>query len=195
LEISKTNGCIIHRIKTFFQCFSPPKLPPMDSFNTECRVDVLVGFAFGERCNSLDSNADLALVANEIALPTIAQGEIAYYLEDFPDTECISLANSFPNIDYVDSRHIAQKAFEICKEYGWTRVGVLAHPDHQWRCCMTLKKLGIHAYPVDCSRVKYSPKNNQPWVRAAWRLKEDWNPLNSFIPREIIARIYFLFKG
>jgi hypothetical protein len=163
----------------------------------ENELDVKVGFAFGETTNfaNQDSNFELAKTALRSSRPSILQGEIAIYESDIHRDNTISLEDSFPDVEYVDSRHIAEAAANICLQKGWTKIGIIAHPHHQWRCMMLLKKQGFDVYPIDCSNVSYSPNNSQPWVRGAWRLNQDLNPLNSFIPREVLVRLLFLWKG
>jgi hypothetical protein len=173
-------------------CFVNWELKPL-SQDSENQLDARVGFAFGTKTNfEVDSNFYLAHAASRSSKPAIMQGEIAEYFNLMQDVDCISLANYFPEIDYVDSRHIADAAAKICKANGWTKIGVVAHPHHQWRCMMLLKKHGFEMYAIDCSGVSYSPNNDQPWVRGAWRLGKDLNPLNSFKPREVLARLLFL---
>lgn len=186
---------LVQNVSTFFQCFGNWQVKSVEP-NKIKFLHAHVAFAFGEIENAgYDANATLSIIANELQHPTIAQGEVAYYLEDFPNSECISLNGAFPDIQHVDSRHVAIEAVRICKQQGWRHVGVLAHPHHQWRCAMLLKKQGLIPYYIDCSSVKYSRQNNQPWVRGGWRLHRDLDPRNSFIPREFMARILFLLKG
>lgn len=185
-----------HFVSTLSACFKNWNLKPIDK-DVENQLDVKIGFAFGETTNftSQDSNYELAKTALKSSKPAILQGEIAIYELDIHCDNIISLEDSFPGIKYIDSRHIAYEAGKICHQNGWMKVGVIAHPHHQWRCLMLLKKQGFDVYPLDCTNVRYSPNNSQPWVRGALRLNQDINPLNSFIPREVVARLLFLWKG
>jgi hypothetical protein len=156
--------------------------------------DCLVGFAFGERTNGIDSNEHIACLANHFSLPCIAQEPVAHYLSRLPGSWYIALKDSqysdLPfrdprGCDYVNSYQVALAVAAICKEKNWESVGVLTTPQHQITCIMILKKLGLKAFAVDCSEVPYSPQNKQKWVRNKF----------VFAIYSVFVRLFFLWKG
>jgi hypothetical protein len=158
------------------------------------QLHCLAAFAFGELSNSIDSNADIAVIANQIDKPCVCQKEVTYYLEDFPDNLCIPIeAEDYLDLSYVDPRgpdyvnsyQVALAISKKCRKNGWKKIGILTVEPHQILCVWILRKLGFYAYAIDCSSVRYSPRNKQKWVRSKLL----------FTFYSIPTRIFFKFKG
>jgi hypothetical protein len=157
-------------------------------------LDALCAFAFGEITRFVDSNSDMAVIANQIDKPCICQKEVTYYLIDFPQNLCIPITDEMyeglkfsdpRGPEYVNSYQVALAIYEICKQNDWTKIGVLTVEPHQILCILILRKLGLRAFAIDCREVKYSRENNQRWVRSR----------ASFTFYSIFTRMFFLYKG
>ncbi|MDH4330539.1 MAG: hypothetical protein OEV93_03230 [Candidatus Moranbacteria bacterium] len=152
------------------------------------KADAVIGQAFGVvGCQPGRSNEDLAEIArelhNDLGLSLILQWEIAdclLYVSDIFVIKRHRIQGA-----YLDTYEMIDQVRAICDQKGWKKVVVIAHPHHQWRCVMVAKKLGLETLIVDTSRVHYEKNSSQPWTRSSWR----------FIPREIAARIIYLFSG
>jgi hypothetical protein len=157
-------------------------------------LDALCAFAFGEVTRFVDSNADMAVVANQINKPCICQKEVTYHLIEFPQNLCIPITDEMyeglefsdpRGPEYVNSYQVALAIAQICEENGWTTIGVLTVEPHQILCIWILRKLGLRAFAIDCSKVRYSNKNNQLWVRT--------RALFTFY--SVLTRLFFFKKG
>ena len=184
---------LVHLLKTLPFCLLHWKVKKLSAEQAN-NLDCLAAFSFGDRSNSVDANYDIAVIAKSISKPCISQKEVAYYLLDFSDNECIpiqddlyaTLAFSDPRgADYVNSYQVALAIANICNTNGWRSIGVLTVESHQILCIKILRKLGFLACAVDCSGVRYSPNNNQVWVRSKAR----------FVFYSIPTRLFFLLKG
>lgn len=182
-----------HVFKTLPFCFFDWRLIPLTNEQSQ-QLDCLGAFAFGELTNGIDSNFDIADIAYRIGKPCISQKEVTHHLTGFKTNNCIpvpdelyaTLAFSDPRgADYVNSYQVALAIAEICKRNGWKSIGILTVEPHQILCIKILRKMGLLAKAIDCSSVRYSPQNNQKWVRS--------KALFTFY--SIPTRLFFLLKG
>jgi hypothetical protein len=182
-----------HVLKTLPFCFFDWKVKTLREDQVG-QLDCLAAFAFGEISDGIDSNYDIAVIANRIDKPCISQKEVAHYLLEIEGNNCIpipdelyaTLAFSDPRgPNYVNSYQVALAIAKICYQNGWRSIGVLTVEPHQILCIKILRKMGYTAYAIDCSAVRYSPDNNQPWVGNKAK----------FTFYSVPTRLFFLLKG
>jgi uncharacterized SAM-binding protein YcdF (DUF218 family) len=90
-----------------------------------------------------------------------------------------------PPKNYLDTEEVNRQIAEICKQHGWKKVILVAHPHHLWRAAENLKRHGlIPVIPVNRD-IPYDPTMKRGALRGPLR----------FVPREIAAREVYLFKG
>lgn len=171
----------------FFQCLFSWKVE-MNNEEEIRNADVVLGQAFGLRKFSPGkSNEALAKIARKLHqrfnLPLVLQWEIAECLPDLPIAEVVREHRLKGK--YLDTFEMLFQIRVMSGKHGWERAVVLAHPHHHWRCMMVAKRLGFDVLVVDVSSVPYDKLSTQWWTRDALR----------FIPREIVARLIFLFTG
>lgn len=175
-------------LKKFFQCIFYWKLEPSSKGELK-DSDVILALSFGRRENTSGmSNIQLALgvemLALEFGLPVITQWEISERLTAYID-KAGEIREHRIKGKYLDTREMLIQSLEICKKRNWKKAVIVAHPDHVWRCAETAKKLGFETVIADTAYVEYDEQSVQPWTRSRAR----------FVPREIAARLLFLFKG
>ena len=175
---------MIFFIKLFF-CFFCWKVEA-GSEKEISEADVVVGQSFGLRKDSPGiSNEALAEIAKKLhgwyGLPLVLQWEISDCLPDLPKAGTIR--EHRVGGKYLDTYEMLFQAKILCRQKGWKKAIILAHPDHYWRCAMTAKKIGFEVLAVNTSSVPYDELSVQSWTRSAIK----------FIPREIVARLLYLF--
>lgn len=178
----------MHFLKRLFQCIFCWKLKPSNKERLK-NSDVILALSFGRRKNTPGmSNVQLALgiemLSLKFGLPVIAQWEISECL-----TACIDKAGEIRKHrikgKYLDTLEVLVQSLEICKKKNWKKIVIVAHPDHIWRCAETAKKLGFEVAIADITDVAYDEQSIQLWTKSRML----------FVPREIAARILFLFKN
>jgi hypothetical protein len=87
---------------------------------------------------------------------------------------------------YLDTYEEVCKHLLVCEEKGWKTLLVMAHRHHLWRTYMVLKKKGYEVVVAPgCENISYDPESKQCWTWGGW----------IFIPREVLARLFYLFTG
>jgi len=161
------------------------------SFATEefiKKAQVVITFSFGERDETklyCRSNVFLAhiteFIFKEYQIPVISQGEIVNLVTG---GIIFKIEHARISEKYLDTYEVAIQAYELCRQYGFNNVLVVAHPHHIWRCKKALQKFGLSVYAIDTNACPYDKLSNQIWTRSAW----------IFIPREFLTRIIYLFQ-
>lgn len=168
-----------------FHCFFCWKVK-ISSAKEICEADVVIGQSFGLRKDSPGiSNEALAEIARKLHkrynFPLVLQWEISDCLPDLPKADIVREHRIKGK--YLDTYEMIFQAKRLCAQKGWGKAIILAHPDHYWRCMMTAKNLDFEIITVDTSSVPYDKFSKQSWTRSAMH----------FIPREVIARLIYLF--
>ena len=179
---------VAHSYSTLVQCFFSWKV--RTSSDAAMRgAQVILAQSFGLAGDGIPggvSNEAMAKIVKEIhrqyELPMVLQWEIADCLIDLPMVGVVREHRKFGK--YLDTREVLVQSFLVCKKQGWTRVIVVAHPDHIWRVKKVAEKLGLDVFIPDTSSVPYDPHSIQSWTRNKIR----------FIPREIAARLLYFIK-
>lgn len=177
-----------------------------DSTNKEIAdTEVVIGLSFGQRKDTPGPiNEKLAdeIFLLPVNLPLILQQEIASALlpneklanlpqatesskTAFPPELFVISEHSRKPGKYLDTREVLTQAAAICKERGWKKIILVAHPDHMWRVKESAKKLGFALVRTWSTQVFYDPESAQFWTRNR----------AFFVIREIPARIIYLLKG
>lgn len=149
------------------------------------QAQVAIALSFGSKALN-QSNRVLAKICMGLQakhnLPLILQQEV--YCAGY-GLRCYAIGS--PHHKYIDTHEVLRVARDICKMQGWQRIVLVCHPDHFWRAKRTVEKLGLQVVfvPPEIAKVPYALDDPQPWVRNA----------QNFRLREILSRIFFLFKG
>jgi hypothetical protein len=168
-----------------FQCFFCWRIKP-DSDRELANADVIIGQSFGLRKrNPGKSNEAMADIARKLHdqynLPLVLQWEIANCLPNLPKDFVVR--EHHIKGEYLDTYESLYQQRVFCQTKGWTKAIMIAHSDHYWRCMMVAERLGFYVIAVDTSSVPYDKLSTQSWTRSMAR----------FLPREILARIVYLF--
>ena len=149
---------------------------------------VILAQSFGLRPSDPgESNKALAKIVENLykrfQLPLVLQWEIVYYLPDIPMEGIIREHRQAGK--YLDTFEALNQSKDICKQHGWKKAIIIAHPDHIWRVAETARKMGFTVRIVDTQSVPYDSHSTQLWTRGRIR----------FLTREIPARILYLLRG
>jgi hypothetical protein len=161
------------------------------STNAELREsDAIVGLSFGH-WGSAPGLSNIVLAGcifnlnKFLLLPLILQREIGDALPGKHQKDKLFLISEHQEPGkYLDTYEVLRQAWEIAKEQGWTKIVLVAHPAHLWRCKMVAERLGFVVRPRRYV-IPYDRESHQIWTRS---------PL-LFIPREIVSRLIYLLKG
>lgn len=156
------------------------------------QAQLIIAVSFGTRKppdGNGESNSALAWLTagyrKSHRLPVVTQGEIS---------DCRAFRKVPPSLvvyehrergKYLDTYEALAQAVEYCRNQGFTKALLVAHPQHMLRCKMVLEKKGIVVLPADTRRVPYDPLSAQIWTRNAML----------FTLREIPVRLMYLLKG
>ena len=174
-------------LKKLVQCFFAWRVPPSGE-DALRHAEVALVQSFGLRRGAPGlSNGALANIARGLyksyGLPLVLQWEIADCLPDLQKAGVIRKHRT-PG-DYLDTYEVLVQSAEICREHGWRKAIIVAHPDHVWRVMKTAEKLGLETAIPDLVSVPYDSLSLQPWTRGK----------RKFVSREIIARLLYLVRG
>ncbi len=175
-------------LKKLVQCFTVWRVP-VSVEKDIAQADVIIAQSFGVRQHNDPgaSNEALAHIAAYIhakyGIPLIAQWEIAHCITNTSDIHVIR--NHRTEGKYLDTYEVLAQAQDICLQNGWSKIIILAHPHHYWRCVMTAKKMGCTVVKFDTGIVPYDWFSDQVWTRHKW----------FFIPREVLVRVHYLCTG
>ncbi len=147
-------------------------------------AQVILSHEFGDQEHVQGTNQELQNLALRLRyryhIPWIAQfpqGKIgASYL--------ISQNKAEPG-RYLNAHEVNRQAAEICAENGWERVILVVHPHFAWRARKDLEQFGLTVSVPDLLEIHYHWIPKRPVLGTPWL----------FIPREIIARGVFWFRG
>lgn len=152
-------------------------------------AQAIIAQSFGLRARGEPglSNRILGLAVKAIyrdhQLPVILQWEVAQYASGVPAIGIIRKHRI--EGEYLDTYEVLAQTAEICKKNGWGRVIVIAHPHHMWRVAQTAEKFGLEPLIPQLPPVPYDSESIQLWTRSPFL----------FIPREVLYRLYLLFRG
>ncbi|MBI2175489.1 MAG: YdcF family protein [Parcubacteria group bacterium] len=146
---------------------------------------IALSFGVGDRCQSNQALADTALSLFEhFSLPLLLQGEVADSLPSGTNIALVVRKHRIPGV-YLDTREVLEQVAKFAESRGWSRVIIVAHPDHVWRARLAAERLGFEVFVADTQGVPYDRNSLQPWTRSKRR----------FVPREILARVFYLLRG
>ena len=179
-------ACARHPI-TAWEGLTQWDVPTTVDFDTkQARVILAMEMGQGDVTPAL-SNCMIANVAatlrSKLDIPICAQDEAAHCLRDLgtpADMEVIKEG------DYIDSQEVVQAYARWCLRPTRRRrlhpSLVVSHRFHQWRIVRAATKLGLIAFPADCSTVPCDPDSTQSWTTSE----------NVFKRYELQARMFFL---
>jgi hypothetical protein len=154
----------------------------------------VLGFSFGgvgtgPKLQPGASNEDLAGYALQHfgQLPRIFQGEIAdAYLRFVPGAYIDRIGAHRQPGRYLDTREVAEQAWNIMKQHGWQTAALLAHGHHLPRVDAVCRKLGISAIVLPgLEKIRFCPDSAQRWTRSR----------RAWLPREVATILYYRCKG
>lgn len=117
--------------------------------------------------------AEVGRILEEQHIPTV--GETAFYSK-------VDLGSD----EYIGSDGIARLQKRLCDEKGWTRVLVVASYPHAHRACWIYERLGLEVIvPPALPKMWFEKQFSQ----GRWR-----RPISAY-PYELLARLFFLYKG
>jgi hypothetical protein len=153
------------------------------------RAGVVVTHEFGDQQHLGVSNAAIAEVAHALMRELSIRLWVAQYPTNFGARDILPIAVIRTNYTnpgaYLDTEEVNRQVASVCRERHVTQVVLVCHPHHAWRAKKNLERFGMTVYLPDLSSIPYDPGCSR-------------KPLNSalyFIPREILARIFYYFKG
>lgn len=170
-----------------WKCFFNWKVEP--SAKTELsNAEVILAQSFGF-CESghSKSNKALARIIDDLhqtyGVPLILQWHIADCLPNLPKAGVIYKHRT--ERKYLDTYEVLSQSMEICREKGWWKAIIVAHPDHYWRVKQVAEKLGFEVVSIDTTSVPYDRKSVQFSTKN----------ICFWLPREIVARIVYFMRG
>jgi len=175
-------------LKRLKACLLEWHVTPSDQCDS---AEVVIAQAFGRAEFNQPglSNKALAKVVEELTrnsvTPVILQWEVADAFQAAEGQEVFVVRQHREPGRYLDTLEVLEQALVICRQRQWTRVAVVAHPDHIWRVAVCAQKMGLTVMVPDTSGVPYDRKSVQRWTRSSihW-----W-------PRELPVRLLCLVRG
>lgn len=126
--------------------------------------DAVVVLAFGTGI----SNAFLAVKAAKFSAahdcPIICQREVFCYL-DADHGSPMPVVLSGNEGAYLDTYQALVETKAICEQRRWSKILLIAHPDHQSRALKVAHKLGLDVEVAEIEKVPYDPSSSQWWTR------------------------------
>ena len=158
--------------------------------------EVIIAPSFGSRKDSQHDLSNLGIakhimgIYRTIKLPMIFQKEVASAFRSLTggkDAEIVKVIKEHRvKGKYLDTYEVLAQALEIIKKNGWTKVILVAHPDHICRAEKVLKKMRLKVLiPSGLEDIPFDPHSRQWWTRGplVWWL---W---------EVLVGILYKIKG
>lgn len=151
----------------------------------------IIALSFGLQPNRLGlSNKWISIIVKTLYekyhLPLVLQKEIADCL---PDLDKVTTSTSDHNVfsgKYLDTHEVLELMEKFCRNQGYTRIILVAHPDHMRRVAKIAEKFGLSGYiPREISHIPYDPYSIQWWTRGKFL----------FFIREVPTRIFYKIRG
>jgi len=120
---------------------------------------------------------------NRYNVPVIVQGELRACLYDVPLAAVSKKQNEAPG--YLSTKDIVLWHKAECDKLGVRVVALVSFDPHFWRAMKATQKVGLVALVPVLIKEMYDPANSQ------WR----WRYKYIARPYELLARLYFLWKG
>jgi uncharacterized SAM-binding protein YcdF (DUF218 family) len=126
--------------------------------------DVVVALAFGTGV----SNVVLARIAMAysalLGSPIICQKEVRDHLDADGRGVDVEVIRGREGM-YLDTYRALVETKAICEKRGWTKVLLVAHPDHISRAALEAQRLGLDVDTADVAGVPYDSSSAQWWTR------------------------------
>jgi len=146
-------------------------------------AQIIIALSFGQGRSGTPgaSNEALARVVASLDekynLPIVAQWEIADCIpERMASPLDLVVRNHRQAGEYLDTVEVLVQAKEHCQNSGFTKVVIVAHPDHLPRAMAMAQKLGLETVAADTKKVPYDPDSVQEWTRSRQSFLA-WNEL------------------
>lgn len=159
---------------------------PVASDEELAEAGVILSHEFGNQKKVSRTTAAIAKIATALSrrfgLPWIAQ---------FPgnlvsrEATIVIFENDLDPDFYLQTNDVSRQCSRNCSRAGWKTVIVITHPHHAWRAGKNLERYGLKVIFPDLHAVAYDPHNARKALSSAVR----------FVPREVFARIWYLFRG
>jgi len=129
-------------------------------------------------------------LSRELKVPVVAQGDLVPALKKagvpiFGQTRALP-TQRIADAEYFGSEEVVTEQKEICDKMGWGKVIVVSLVPHIQRAIWIYKKEGFEVIiPAEMPRMIFQKDLIQP----------RWRKAITAYPYELLARLYFLWKG
>jgi len=175
-------------VRKFLECLFVWNVSPTEIIEP----DVILAHGVGDHEDGTPGpiNQEMAVRIREFCsehpgLSILAQGEVGQCLTGLK-VQIVVPRQRDRTGKYIDTKDVAQSQYAACKKGNWSRPVLFTWRPHVLRARQVTEKVfGIKVMIPDGLPKRYDKDNSQIWLR---------NPFVA-LPRELAARMLYLFKG